>query len=267
MKRLKTILLLCILSCALGCRNQNTDVVSDDSSSVNPETLAADTIDTSSDTQSVAEEENEPEQEIEEAADSDENEEVNLLINETVQLSDDEEIEAEEWVDDEKQCYRVRICYKEQPEGEYKHKRDYFFCLDGDNIISLEVDYPSKKDEDFYTDRYVADACDFNAKLEDVTFDGKKDLVIFLGYQGSRGCMFSCAYIYTDSDFEYCKSFEGIPNYKIDIDNKQITGWITNYNGSYSEMQYSYDSAKNEFTEIKCTNYEWDEASGEYVEK
>ena len=194
------------------------------------------------------------------------NELMKLAIK-SVQLFDDEEIESEEWVDDEKRCYRVRICYKEQPEGEYKHSRDYFFYMDGDDIKSFEVDYPSVNDEDWDSDRYVGDACDFNAKLEDVTFDGKDDIVIFLGHHGTRGVMYSCAYIYTDTGFVYCRSFEEIPNYDIDTENMLITGRITSSAASYSAMQYSYDSSENRFVEINCTDYEYDEASGEYIAK
>lgn len=264
MKRLKSIVLVCILSSAIGCQQANTDMVPIDNYAI--EIIDESPVEVQIDQGTVTESEEETDVLLSND-DLSENEKINQMVSKTVQLSDEEEIESKEWVDDEKQCYRVRICYKEQREGEYKHKRDYFFYFDGDKIVSLEVDYPSTKDEDFDSDRYVAAACDFNAKLEDVTFDGKKDLVIFLGYQGSRGTMFSCAYIYTDTGFEYCKSFEGIPNYVIDIDNKQITGRNTNSAGSYSEMQYSYDSAKNEFTEINRTNYEWDEASGNYVVK
>ena len=129
------------------------------------------------------------------------------------------------------------------------------------------IDYPSVNDEDWDSDRYVGDACDFNAKLEDVTFDGKDDIVIFLGHQGTRGVMYSCAYIYTDMGFVYCRSFEEIPNYDIDTENMLITGRITSSAASYSAMQYSYDSSENRFVEINCTDYEYDEASGEYIAK
>ncbi len=79
--------------------------------------------------------------------------------------------------------------------------------------------------------------------------------------------MYSCAYIYTDMGFVYCRSFEEIPNYDIDTENMLITGRITSSAASYSAMQYSYDASENRFVEINCTDYEYDEASGEYIAK
>ena len=32
-------------------------------------------------------------------------------------------------------------------------------------------------------------------------------------------------------------------------------------------MKYSYDVTENRFVEINCTDYEYDEASGEYIAK
>ncbi len=192
-------------------------------------------------------------------------EEVNNLIESNVVLSDDEEIESREWVDADKKCFRVSICYKEQPENGYKHKRDYFFYFMDEKVLTQEVDYSSRNDPSA-TDRIVFDACDFNAKLEDVTFDGKEDLIIFLGYSGSHGMMLSCAYICTDDGLEYCRSFEDIPNYGIELANNTVTGHITHSAGTYAKMQYKYDKSKNEFAEVEKIEFEYDEALGEYVE-
>jgi len=254
MKQSKNILLVCafLLACVTGCQNH------------------------SSVAQPVTQDDDELDQVIEEAVgegsidginNQNENDELKKYISKTVLLADGEEIESEEWVGEEKRCYRVRICFTEQPEGEYKHSRDYFFYMEGEEITSFEVDYPSLNDEDWDSDRYVGDACDFNAKLEDVTFDGKEDIVIFLGHQGTRGVMYNCVYIYTDTGFVYCKSFEEIPNYNIDVENELITGQITSSAASYSAMQYSYDASENRFVEINCTDYEYDVTSGEYIAK
>lgn len=190
---------------------------------------------------------------------------IDSLIEQKVVLSDDEEIEAGEWVDSDKKCYRVRICYKEQPENNYKHKRDCFFYSEDEKTYTLEVDYNSKFDS-YDKDRKVGDACDFNAKFEDVTFDGKDDLIIFLGHFGSRGVMSSCAYICTDEGLEYCRSFEDIPNYKLDSENKNITGHLTSSANMYSDMKYVYDGSKNEFIETEKKDYIYDESLEKYVE-
>lgn len=65
----------------------------------------------------------------------------------------------------------------------------YFFYVD-DTIAAIVVTYPSSTEVG--SARHVYTACDFEAKLEDVNFDGLDDLVIFLGHSGAQGAMVHC---------------------------------------------------------------------------
>ncbi len=154
-------------------------------------------------------------------------------IFETIELSDDKEIEYQEWLNADKTCYRVAIEYKEEQDDIYKHSEDYFFFLTGDDIDYIYVDYSNASVED---DRYVWNACDFQAYFEDVTFDGNQDLIISLGHSGSGGDLVYCAYVYKDGKYIYTKSFETIVNYTIDNHNKSIvctdnSGKVFRYDG------------------------------------
>lgn len=187
------------------------------------------------------------------------------LKAQNVVLSDDEEIESEGWIDAGDKCYRVGICYKEQPEEGYQHKRDYFFCFMDEDTQVLEVDYPPHDALDD-AERLVGSACDFNAHLEDVNFDGKEDLIIFLGHAGAHGVQYSCAYLCTDEGYEYCKSFERIPNYSVDTENQVVAGQLTSSARSISKVQYVYDEAAKEFVKTSEKDYEYDEELGDFVE-
>ena len=163
----------------------------------------------------------------------------------SIDLPDDREIESHGWVDDDERCYRVRIDYKEQPENAYKHVEDFFYYIDDDeSVISVYVSYP---DKDYpYSPRYVHDACDFDAKLEDITFDGHDDIVISLGHAGSHGDEVYCAYVYELGEFVYHRSFEFIPNPEVDAVNKRILSPAT-YNGEEMIESYRYNSTQNSF--------------------
>ena len=76
----------------------------------------------------------------------------------------------------------------------------------------------SSKKDDIKSDRYTYDDCDFQAEYVDITFDGKKDIVISLGYEETSGNMVHCAYVNDGGDFVYVKSFEEIPNYSINYE-------------------------------------------------
>ena len=153
-------------------------------------------------------------------------------IAENVTISDDKCIEYEGWLDEEETCYRVAIEYKEEQEGEYSHSEDYFVFVLGNYIECVYVDYTKDK---IGCDRYVWDACDFGAYLEDVTFDGELDLIISLGHAGAGGDLVYCAYVFEDGKYIYTNSFEKITNYKIDGENKYIVSM------GDSERIFKYD--------------------------
>lgn len=179
---------------------------------------------------------------------------IDELAAANVVLAADEEIEAQDWVDESKSCYRVKVQYKEQPDHEYKHKRDYFFFVDN-SVKPVMVDYPSKSDRN--ADRYVSHACDFNAHFEDVTFDGNDDLIISLG-SDHNGSIFNCAYIYDDGQYVYNKSFEWIFAYKVDKENKKI---IAEYNSTGSAVQkevFEYQEDKKIFYEVDASYHMYD---------
>ena len=177
-------------------------------------------------------------------------------IEENVVLSDDTEIEACEWVDEAKSCLRVRVQYKEWPPDNYQHKEDYFFFQEGENIQVLYVDYPTKDWENMEKDRYVWDACDFAAHLEDVTFDGKGDLIIFLGYAGSHGDTVHGAYVYEDGFYHYNSSFERIPNYMVDTEKQFIRGHAVD-SAMYAE-DYVFIYEDDEFVKVSYHYYRLD---------
>lgn len=188
------------------------------------------------------------------------NEEVKAFVEQTVVLSEDTMMEAYEWVK-ESEVLRARVQYKEQPEDNYIHKEDYFFFLaDGKVVESLYVDYPTKDFENMDKPRYMAEACDFGAHMEDVTFDGREDLIISLGYGGSA--TFACAYIATEDGFKYNQSFEAIPSYEVDVQGQVIRGSNTHNAVSYSDYEYRYENES--FVLVSQRDFEYNEATGQH---
>lgn len=177
------------------------------------------------------------------------------MIEENVILSDDTELEACEWVDEEKSCLRIRVQYKEPPSDNYQHKEDYFFFLEGENIQALHVEYPTKDWHNMEEDRYVWDACDFVAYLEDVTFDGRDDLVIFLGHAGSRGDLIHGVYVYEDGLYCYKPGFEDIPNYEADVKEQVIRGWC---DSAVRSTTYVFKFQNGDFELISYEDYDTD---------
>lgn len=176
------------------------------------------------------------------------NDAVNEAAAGFVEINENEDIEAQEWIDDDKQCYRVKMEYTIVPEGEYQHKRDYFFYVDTDKVIPLIVDYPISIE--YGQDRYVNQACDFEAQLVDVTFDGNKDIIISLGHVGSQGTLVHCAYIYDNGKLYYTNTFEQIPNYEIDNENQMILGIYTREIVMKVTSKYEYNAADHSFVLI-----------------
>lgn len=170
-----------------------------------------------------------------------EEDEFEAYVKSTLNLSDNEVIEKTEWIEDQV-CYRVAVERTTDVEGEYKHLADYIF-VKGDTFKCVKVTYPSKL-ETMDADRYVYDACGFEVKYEDITFDGQKDIVISLGHQGAAGTCVSCAYVFEEDFYVYVKSFEGIPNYVINEEQKCIDGF-------YKDETYQYHYWNGEFVELK----------------
>ena len=160
-------------------------------------------------------------------------------IENQVVLAEDTEIEGYEWVDEGKTCFRVRVRYQEPPEQLYQHKEDYFFFLKGESVSQvLYVDYPSKAEmyQDGFPDRYPMSACDFDAHLEDVTFDGNADLIISLGDSGLHGTPVACAYVYENGVYRYEPTFEDIPAYETDAEEKMYQRYYDE-NGDLQEIK------------------------------
>lgn len=178
------------------------------------------------------------------------------MIEENVILSDDTELEACEWVDEEKSCLRIRVQYKEPPSDNYQHKEDYFFFLEGEDIQMLHVEYPTKDWHNMEEERYVWDACDFVAYLEDVTFDGRDDLVIFLGHAGSRGDLIHGVYVYEDGLYCYKPGFEDIPNYEADVKEQVIRGWWCD--SAVRSTTYVFKFQNSDFELIGYEDYDTD---------
>lgn len=197
-------------------------------------------------------------------------------IEENVILSDDEEIEACEWVsgqesayeweyrrewgrkwvDGEKSCLRIWVRYKEPPSDNYQHKEDYFFFVKDGDIQVLYVNYPTKDIENIEKDRYVWDACGFPAYFEDVTFDGQNDLILSLGHAGSRGDSIHAVYVYEDGSYCYKPGFEDIPNYEVDVEEQVIRGWTVD--SAVSSASYVYKYQNGDFELISCEKYDTD---------
>lgn len=164
---------------------------------------------------------------------------IDAEIAKIMHLDEEKQIEYAEWVDEGKKLYHVSVGRSEENALEYSHLEDFFFTKENGDVISLAVDYPSKS-APMDSDRYVFEACDFKAEYIDVNFDGHEDIVISLGNQGSGGVSVSCAYVYEDGKFIYKKSFEEIPNYVIDNNEKVITGTYSHGYDQHVEVKYEY---------------------------
>ena len=174
---------------------------------------------------------------------------IDILLKDEVIISDSEKLEYTGW-NDSKEVFRVAIQRAEHSDSKYDHLKDYFFVKhDSDSISWFAVDYPDL--EDIHADRHIEAACDFSYEYVDVTFDGNKDIIIFLGYQGAHGSIKNCAYVYDNGDYKYKKSFEDIPNYSINSDEKVIEGTCNLNNYEIANSKYEYNDG--EFNKIEET--------------
>ena len=174
---------------------------------------------------------------------------INLLtyLFENVKPGSDTEIEEYEWVDEEKTCFRVRLQWKEKPADNYRHKEDYFFFLDEEGTV-LNVHFVN------YAAIVIGYACGFDAHLEDVTFDGHKDLIIWTGDANGSVVSFNAAYIYQEGEYVYEETFNEIPLYQVDADNQVITGRLPK---SDKEIFLTYKYIDGKFVEIDRVEKEY----------
>ena len=173
-------------------------------------------------------------------------EEILNAIETECTISASEDIEYFGWVDEKHEVYRIALKRHTHVDTEYDHIKDYFF-IKRDEVDTLIVDYPSKKD--IGADRYVNECCDFEVHYEDVNFDGKKDIIIFLGYSSPASCWNYCAYLYENGTYRYEKTFEKIPCYEIDDEKKVISGrYVSGGETYYPKYEYR-DGAFVEITE------------------
>lgn len=164
-------------------------------------------------------------------------------LYEEISLEAGTEIEYFEWVGEGEHCLRVGICYEEEQEDAYQHKEDYWFFYDeqGNFVQVLHEDYEGI---------HIGSGCDFDAHFEDVTFDGYEDLIVSVG--DGRYERYYTAYVYENGKYVYKKSFEQIPTYKVDAENKIITGEMgpahdtTYYTFGYENGEFILLSEKKE---------------------
>ena len=149
MKRLKNLLLIGLLACTVGCQKQGRELFSVELGEPDPAKVSeTDPVEPVQNTEDKPEETT-----VEETISYSGEKDIDDYIYENLVLGDDEEIEYSEWVhgfNDYGTFFRVSIGYNEQPENEYKHKRDLFIFRTNE-IISIMVDYHSKSEYDFVT--------------------------------------------------------------------------------------------------------------------
>ena len=213
--------IICLAMCLslLGCGRTNAlpevNIAGQETSTDNAED--------SMDTENAVEPDNKGANDSSNDLHEDNNESVESNMKYDVTLAPGQMVESEGYIDSDEKCYRVSIGRTESVEGEYDHLKDIFFIDDEGTTIQFDVEYPSKS-MPMDSDRYVFNACDFKAEYVDVTFDGSKDIVIALGHAGAPGDKMYCVYVYENGEFVYIKSFEEIPNYAINVEEKCIEG-------------------------------------------
>lgn len=181
---------------------------------------------------------------------------VQSYIDEYVTLTDEIEVENYLWMKhDNKNVLRILIRYKEKPVNSYQHKEDYFLFFDGNDIVEqvLQVEYEDKgihigtNGTECADSHDLGEGCAFDAFFDDVTFDGNDDLIISVG--NSRHASYYCAYIYENGSYRYERTFEHIPSYEVDRENKLIYGYDTD--GMSINIDTKYEYKNGEFVRIE----------------
>ena len=180
-------------------------------------------------------------------------------IEKTVVVNEGELLEEAGWIEKDV-IYRVAIEREEAASNEYSHLRDYIYVKNKDGIKEIEVTYAEKSDMN--GERYVWSNCSFDVVYEDVTFDGNKDILVFLGEAGNSSILTYCAYVYSDGEYVYKKSFENIGNYKVNNEKKVIEGW---YTGEAHNDHYIYEYVDDDFVFKSVDIFEYDFDKDKYV--
>lgn len=155
----------------------------------------------------------------------------------------------------------------DDPEGLLEGKLDQYVCLRAEGWVFelLATDFWNEETEENFwggweckvlvsreTDqglRHVqtlevqgrpnADA-DRSLVFADVDFDGRPDLLVWLGHFGAQGLVRYECYLQREGGFEHCESFQEIPNPSIDTENRMILSQIRNSAASHSWGKYEY---------------------------
>ena len=158
------------------------------------------------------------------------------IIQQSVSLDEDTYVDIIEWVDLDEGLLRVSVCSKEpQNELGILHEGDYFYYLNDDKINYFYVSYSYDSGE-----RMVWMEPTFECILDDVNFDGEKDLLINLGKNGMSELEMYCLYIKCENGYEYCPSFEQICSYSLDKERKYV---ISNIQDGYMDY-YQYQNGE-----------------------
>lgn len=177
-----------------------------------------------------------------------------LSIYKNLEIPQNNIIDSYECIGELCEIFRVKLNYIVRPENELnEHSSDYFFFINNNKIEQIIYkDYPDNP----YTG-------DFEASFIDVTFDGNKDLLIHLGNDARTA--YYTAYVYEDGGYKNVPTFEEIPSYEIDNENKVITG---RNNDSYTEFHIDTRQYKNgKFELIERTKYVYNPERADFVEQ
>lgn len=255
--------LFCIIMCVLlfsGCTSNHDAGNSDEDLQYNDKVIMSEdtTHKTAASENITIENDSEPDKTVNSEDYNQEDDKTNWLdeiedtelveyISSSLVLNDGETIDEKltGWIEDGV-CYRVAINRPEEEvekiHNDYAHLRDVIF-VKNEAISTVDVDYFFLTEDEWIefgyemplADRHVFDFSEFEVSYVNLTFDGNKDILIFLGHDGNVGTRYACAYIYTDGEYKYNKSFESITNYFIIDDEKWIEGWY-----EYTGYRYEY---------------------------
>ena len=127
--------------------------------------------------------------------------------------------------------FRIWVDYLEGEESSDTHKEDYFFFYEKESEELFQILY---FDAEYCN---VGKFCGFEEHFEDITFDGKEDLLISKG--DFNWCEAYQAYVWTEDGFEYIPF--GIDDYRVDKKNKTISGTNKSKQSCYRDSSYRYE--------------------------
>ena len=101
---------------------------------------------------------------------------------------------------------------------------------------------------------------------EDVNFDGVKDVLVWQGHYGTHGDLgYRCYLANAETGlYEWCESFQEIPNPKVDREKKLICGTSRGGANVYHDVFYRYDGSA--FVLARKDMYVWDDTSEQYYQ-